>query len=71
MEEQKNWTDSIEPMMDKVKSLAMISAATYCLYSIGAGICSLIVLFFTILAYALGAALFCVAMFYSYNAIYN
>jgi hypothetical protein len=71
MEKQKDWTDNIAPVIDKVKAAAMISAGVYCLYMIGAGICSLIGLFLTVLAYAIGAALFVFAILYSYNVIYN
>tara|TARA_R110000737_G_scaffold12980_1_gene28816 strand:- start:1468 stop:1683 length:216 start_codon:yes stop_codon:yes gene_type:complete len=71
MEKQKDWTDNIEPVIDKVKTAGMISAGVYCLYMMGAGICSLIGLLLTILAYVIGASLFVFAVFYSYNVIYN
>ena len=71
MEKQKDWTDNIAPVIDKVKTAAMISTGAYCLYMIGAGICSLIGLFLTILAYVIGAAVLVFAILYSYSVIFS
>ena len=71
MEKQKDWTDNIVPVIDKVKTATMISAGAYCLYMIGAGICSLVGLLFTILAYVIGAAVLVFAILYSYSVIFS